>query len=236
MYPRPRMVAMDINALLGPDRREVRAVMVATVTGSASAAGTSESLGNDTDAQLLQGLRDWAEVIVVGASTVRAEDYGGATSAAGTPAPIAVVTGSADMDPRSRFFTDYSTAPLLLVPHAALAQAEVRERTRRLEAQGAEIIDAGTASPADLLACLRARGYGRIVCEGGPGLLSQFVAADAVDAFYLTLDPTVTSAVETPVVRADDAPSSRTTRRTLDNCAPAADGTVFLRYRRARRP
>ena len=69
-------------------------------------------------------LRELAEVVLVGAGTVRAEKYRGArrpTRGRATPPPIAVVTGSADLDPESRLFTDTAVPPLVLTAESAPA-------------------------------------------------------------------------------------------------------------------
>jgi riboflavin biosynthesis pyrimidine reductase len=47
------------------------------------------------------------------------------------------------------------------------------------------------AEPQRLLAALRDRGYGRIVCEGGGALASRLLAAGLVDEFCHSLAPVV---------------------------------------------
>ncbi len=69
---------------------------------------------------------------------MRAEDYRGArrpTRGRDTPPPIAVVTGSAELDPASRLFTDTAVPPIVLT----LASAPV-ERRERLAAAGGDVV------------------------------------------------------------------------------------------------
>ncbi len=61
-----------------PDRTHTRVRMnfVQSADGSATLDGRSGPLGGDTDRNLMQVLRTMADVVVVGAGTVRVEGYG----------------------------------------------------------------------------------------------------------------------------------------------------------------
>ena len=61
----------------GADRAVVRANMVASLDGGTTVHGRSGGLGNAADEHLFALLRDLADVVLVGAGTVRAERYGG---------------------------------------------------------------------------------------------------------------------------------------------------------------
>ena len=79
--------------------------------------GRSGGLGSDADRQVFGILRELAEVVLVGAGTVRSEGYGGArkpTRGRALPPPIAVVTGSGNLDPGARLFTDTRVPPIVL--------------------------------------------------------------------------------------------------------------------------
>ena len=95
----------------------VRVNFVCSADGAASVDGLSGGLGSAADQRVFGLLRQLAEVVLVGAGTVRAEGYRGArrpTRGRDTPPPIAVVTGSAELDPASRLFTDTAVAPIVL--------------------------------------------------------------------------------------------------------------------------
>lgn len=220
-------MTLSIPDLLGPDAPGVRMIEVTTLSGSASVKGTSQALGNATDAALFAAMRDWADAIVVGTKTAQAEDYGGSAT------PLYVLSYSFSLDPHSRLFTEGT--PILAVPHAQLADAALSARRAAYEAAGARFLDTGDGSMASVVAALRAQGHERIVCEGGPGIYSGFIAEDLVDALYLTVHPLLSSSVDTPLVFPKPAAKAGFHRdMRLDNVAADTDGTVFLRYTRAR--
>ena len=111
----------------------LRANFVASVDGAANFDGASAGLSSDADRHVFALLRTLADVIVVGAATVRAERYGpvrpascGATCGPGrapTP-PIAVVSARLDLDPASSLI---SSAP----PHARTIVITTAAVTRR---------------------------------------------------------------------------------------------------------
>ena len=228
---------MEISSLLGPDSGDVftvRTNMVSTLTGSATMNHVSEDMGNDTDGQLFAALRNWADVVLVGAQTVRAEDYSGVAPVTdgSRPAPIAVPSRSLDFDITSDFFTDVTTPPILLVPHSSWDDQELAKRIATIESAGAEVCDAGEGTAQNYISVLKDRGFKRVLCEGGPGMIGQLVDIDAIDQMYLTLDPHLSTGVETPMATFKGEHSHR--RMQLENVAADQDGTVFLRYSRAR--
>src|SRR5690606_756735 len=56
----------------------LRANFVSSIDGAFAVDGVSKGLGTDADHRVFHVLRELAEVILVGAGTVRAENYGGA--------------------------------------------------------------------------------------------------------------------------------------------------------------
>ncbi|MDN5748903.1 MAG: dihydrofolate reductase family protein, partial [Pseudonocardia sp.] len=92
----------------------VRVNFVASIDGAVSVDGRSAPLGSEADRCVFGLLRELADVVLVGAGTVRVEDYRGArrpTRGRDTPPPIAVVTASAARAPAARLFTDTPVAP-----------------------------------------------------------------------------------------------------------------------------
>ncbi|MFI9511182.1 pyrimidine reductase family protein [Nocardia sp. NPDC052566] len=186
----------------GRDAPWVRANFVASVDGAATSGDVSAGLGTPADKQVFTLLRELAEVILVGAGTVRAENYGGARTDAtrrralhelgigghpdGTPPPIAVLTASANLEPGCRLFTDTDVPPLIVTTAAAPA-----DRKRQLADAGGRVIEAGdlAVTPESLLAALGELGLHRVLCEGGPHLFGELLAADAVDELCLTTAP-----------------------------------------------
>jgi 5-amino-6-(5-phosphoribosylamino)uracil reductase len=160
--------------------------LIGSVTGAAAGTdGTSHSLSNPTDRKILGVIRELADVVVVGAASVRVEGY-----VMPRRVPLAVVTSSGDLSGHG-FAPDIDERRLLILcPDAAAAR--VREH---LAGIAAEIIvledEGGVLDPADIVTALRVRGLESIVCEGGPDLAGRFLAAGLVDEFCLTTSPVI---------------------------------------------
>lgn len=184
-----------------PDTTEprVRANFVASVDGAISTNGSSSGLSSPLDQRVLKLLRSLADVVLVGAATIRVENYRGiqipesgqqrrkAQGLEPIP-PLAVVSGRADIDPGSRLLTETIVPPIILTTAAAPAAAK-----RDLTAAGAHVIELGpdrveTAAIMDTLVGL---GMRRILCEGGPSLAGQLAADDVLDELCVTTAPTV---------------------------------------------
>ena len=248
----------DVADLLGPDsaahRRDsnapwVRMIAAMTTSGSATVDGTSGSLGNDLDTDLLLAMRAWSDAVVVTAATVEQEAYGPieATDARPEPPALAIVTRSLDIDPESTAITQATTPTLVVCPGADLSQPGLRDKAQALGDAGAVVLTA-EPGPAGIVNALQSRGMTKLSLEGGPSLYSQFVAAGLVDEFYLTIDPTMTAAVPTPLVKdpvadenAQAGAGSRDSRDAvpheelqLTGVYPCPDSVVFLRYARRR--
>jgi 5-amino-6-(5-phosphoribosylamino)uracil reductase len=205
----------------------VRVNFVSSVDGAVTVDGRSGGLGGPADRRVFAQLRELADVVLVGAGTVRAEDYRGArrpTVGRELPPPIAVVTGSADLDPTSRLFTDTRVAPIVLTLDSAPAQ-----RRDRLAGAGAEVVVLDRLTPDALLAELGARGLHRVLCEGGPSLFGDLLAADAVDELCLTLAPLLAGGDAGRIAR---GPAGTPARPLSLVGVTQEDGTLFLRYRR----
>jgi 5-amino-6-(5-phosphoribosylamino)uracil reductase len=205
----------------------VRVNFVSSADGAVAVDGRSGGLGGEADRRVFGLLRRLAQVVLVGAGTVRTEDYRGARQpaiGATLPPPIAVVTGSADLDPGSRLFTDTAVAPIVLTLGSAPG-----ERRAALAAAGAEVVTLDRLTPDALLGELGRRGLHRVLCEGGPSLFGELLAADAVDELCLTLSPLLVGGTAGRIARGPAGGASRP--MTLAGVLHEA-GTLFLRYRR----
>jgi riboflavin-specific deaminase-like protein len=207
----------------------VRVGLVASADGAVSVEGRSEGLGSPADRRVFLLLRRLADVILVGAGSVRAENYRGArrsTLGRDTPPPIAVVTGSAQLDPVSRLFTDTRVPPIILtLPEAP------PERRERLAAAGADVVVLDRLTPDLVLTELAQRGLHRVLCEGGPILFGRLVAADAVDELCLSVAPLL---VGGPAGRIATGPAGEHLHRMELADVLREDDTLLLRYRRIR--
>ncbi|MFD5867065.1 dihydrofolate reductase family protein [Corynebacterium sp. NPDC060344] len=210
----------------------VTLIAVTSLDGRGAIDGVSGGLGNPADAAVLAALRSVSDVVVVGAGTARAENYGPATA----PTRLAVLSRSLDIAPDSRLFDDPSNPPLIL--HGGDADPDRREA---LVAAGAELIGLPGTGPDDVIGALRELGHSRIALEGGPGVYRQFLAADAVDRAFLTLSPMVVGAgpatlgSESSVAESSVAESALASALPLEfrvEAAAFSDSHLFVRYSR----
>ncbi|GEL24573.1 hypothetical protein PSU4_35270 [Pseudonocardia sulfidoxydans NBRC 16205] len=203
----------------------VRVNFVSSLDGAVTVDGVSAGLGSDADKVVFGLLRRLADVVLVGAGTVRAENYRGARRPAvgrDLPPPIAVVTASADLDPGARLFTDTAVAPVILTTADAPAA-----RRDALRAAGADVVEAPDLEPATLLAELGRRGLHRVLCEGGPMLFGALSRAGLVDELCLTLSPVVLAGSARRIATGPAADL----RLTLAGALTAPDA-LLLRYTR----
>ena len=219
----------------------VRANMIASVDGGATVEGRAGGLAGPGDRVLFKVLRELADVVLVGAGTVRTENYSGAQlSAASRQArqargqseipPIAVVTASGALDLGSRLFTNTETPPLVFTTTASFVATR-----GRLHGQ-AEVLDASTSDPivvdpAAVLAELAQRGLYRVLCEGGPTLLGDVVERGLLDELALTVAPMLVGGAS-PRVVTSHAPT--TTELRTEHILSDAEGYLYLRYARRR--
>jgi riboflavin-specific deaminase-like protein len=220
-----------------PDRPWVALGMVSSIDGAATVGGETAALGGPADHHAFRALRGACDAILVGAGTVRIEGYG---PAAGTPARrrdredrglapaprLVIVSGSLDLDPRARAFSDPAHPPLV-VTHAAAPAAQVAALS-----DVAEVVMCGETE-VDVLELLRAlqdRGLRRILCEGGPSLNGVLLEADVVDEIFLTVDP-VLLAGSAPRIAHGPAPGPRRMRLVE---LREHEGELLLRYERDR--
>ncbi|MDT3396443.1 pyrimidine reductase family protein [Streptomyces sp. B1866] len=218
----------------------LRANMVSSLDGAAYHDGRSRALSSDADMRIFGVLRGLADAVVVGAGTVRAEGYRPARAreafaarraALGQPPTpvIAVVSARLDLDFDRPLFTE-ALVPTILVTGA---QAPA-DRLAAARAVGAEVVVAGEGArvdPARVVAALAGRGLTRLLTEGGPRLLGQFVAAGVLDELCLALAPLVTAG---DAARIANGPGLAVPDRFSLTSVVEEEGFLFARYSRDR--
>jgi riboflavin-specific deaminase-like protein len=208
--------------------------MVASVDGAISIEGRTSKLGGPSDGHLFHYLRSLADVILVGAQTVRAEHYGppkvreqwvGQRAARGQPAQprLAIVTRSLDLDWDSRLFTA-GHRPVIVAPASAHAERLAKARSQ------AEVVIAGDEG-VDLEAALdHLGGHGAVVlCEGGPTLNGELARDDLIDELCVTVAPVLVGGNRVGLVGTSFLPEPR---RMEAISSMERDGDLFLRFRR----
>lgn len=212
----PLDVYRDLPVVSG--RPTVRLNMIASVDGATAVEGLSGGLGGSADRKVFAALRSLADVVVVAAGTLRAEAYGPG------PVPIAVVSGSLQLDWDTPFFTAATHRPIV-VTHGR-APGEAVRRAERV----AEVLVAGDGEVdlAGAVQRLGERGFEHVLAEGGPSLNGALAAAGVLDELCLTVAPRLVAGDAKRIL----------TGRTLA-AAPdltlwslcEEDGYLFLRYR-----
>lgn len=219
----------------------VLANMVGGLDGSAAIGGRVAALSTAPDAALFLAMRTVADVVLVGAETIRREGYGPlllpkvraqARRDQGKPASprLAIVSRSLDLDWAGRAFTD----PALEQPPFVIT-CEAADPGRVARARGAaEVIVAGAdrVDPGLALQELATRGAAVVLTEGGPTLLGEIVAGGHLDELLLTLSPLMGG---DPLPVAVAPPGAPLTGFTLRHVLNEGD-TLFLRYERGEVP
>jgi riboflavin biosynthesis pyrimidine reductase len=208
----------------------LRANMVASADGAAWRAGRTGPLGGEADRRLLSTLRALADVVIVGAGTVRVEGYGPVHRGPSwgnlrdgrppTP-PLAVVSRSLDLDFDGPLFAEARTIVITCSAAPEDRMAACRKVADVIVA-GDEAVDVGAA-----LDALVERGFTRLLTEGGPTLLAEFAAAGRLDELCLTISPQL---VGGDAARIIDGPGLATYLRL--GHALVDEDFLFLRYLR----
>lgn len=167
------------EAYAWPAAPSVRANFIATLDGAITGAdGLSGTLGDPADHAVFHTLRRTCHAVVVGAGTARAEGYG--------PPPDGVLLVIVSR-------TGRLPDALAGHPDVILATGTAGARSARADVRGeAErvwMFDDAEVPPRALVRRLVGEGRTRILHEGGPALLSRWIATGCVDELCLTRVP-----------------------------------------------
>jgi riboflavin biosynthesis pyrimidine reductase len=177
-----------------PARPRVLLNMVETADGRATLSGRSGPVSGTADRELFHALRASCDGVLVGAGTVRAERYGrmlrdeslrALRERHGMPAepPACIVSGRLVLG---------EEIPLLRDPEASVVVLTASEAS--LPDFGAQIDYVRTPGPQlDLAAAITELGarfsLTSLLCEGGPHLARELLAAGLLDEIFLTVSP-----------------------------------------------
>jgi riboflavin biosynthesis pyrimidine reductase len=242
-----------------PDRPTLLANFVSTLDGVV-ALGPGEERGGgvisgrfEPDRFVMALLRAAADVLVMGAGTIAGSsstdwtgehlqpDRAGAlarwrSDLGLAPHPTTViVTGSGDVRLGRRGVDD----PALPVVFATTASGARRLRDVELPPHvGVEVLGTGaTISPSELSTFLGRFGGQVVLCEGGPHLLGDLVAADIVDELFLTIAPQVIGREKGRLGLVEGIGLAPDEARWQDLVSiKRAEDHLFLRYRRRSSP
>jgi riboflavin-specific deaminase-like protein len=192
------VAGFGLDALAGsgpPSRPYVVLNMVSTVDGHATLAGRSGELSSPADRDLFHSLRLAVDAVMAGAATVRVERYGRIIPDKSRrrlrierglrEEPLAcIVSGRLALEGEVPLLADPAAKVVILTSSAASLPASAAE-VRYIRAERNGLLDLPAA-----LAELRERfGVRTLLCEGGPHLGAQLLAADLLDELFLSLAP-----------------------------------------------
>lgn len=214
----------------------LRANFVASLDGAATHEGLSAGLGSAADQRVFHILRWLADVIVVGAGTVRREGYGGPLLNAAAldwrrshgfaPHPrLAIVSTRLNLDPGSSVFADAPVRPLVMTCSAA------PHGRRTALAEVADVIDCGETrvDTGVMRSRLVELGLPQMHSEGGPHLLGSMIEDGSLDELCLTLASRLEGGTAR---RITDGHLAAPTDMSLAHALLGDDGTLLLRYTR----
>ena len=222
------------------DRGGIRANMIASLDGAVAANGRSAGLQTPGDNVVFGALRELADVVLVGWSTADTEGYRPVTVEGETRArreafglaprlPIAVVSRSLRLDASAPLLAgaadDARTIVVTCASSDAGTRAELAEVADVVVCGDEEIDFAGARRE------LAARGLVRVLCEGGPRILSAVLAAGELDEFCLSVSPVVVGPGAGRVVAGDEWPGDPAHLRLHGLLED--DGALFARYVRS---
>ncbi len=162
--------AYDVERPRPANRPWIGVCMVSSIDGSTVVDSNSRGLSSKADQEVLLTLRDLADVLIVGAATVRIEGYKPPRKAGQR---VGVISRRGDVDMTSPLFT--SGAGFLILPDDA-PPASV------------DSVRAGTGE-VDLAGALAQLDAQFVQAEGGATLNGALAAADLIDELNLTISP-----------------------------------------------
>jgi riboflavin biosynthesis pyrimidine reductase len=179
-----------------PSGWHLRADFISTLDGVIEVDGRSGPLGGAVDRAAFMAMRAVCDAVLIGAGTVRAENYGQVKLDAGARSRrcergqrevprLAIVSARADLRPEARVFA-VPGETILLTSEWGLGRHPDLKEVADVVTCGDDRVDLGIARRE-----LERRGLRRVCCEGGPTLLRSLLGVGLVDELCLTFTPLV---------------------------------------------
>lgn len=171
----------------------------------ATAGGQSHYINGSAGLAHLHRLRALVDAVVVGVGTALADDPQLTVRRVAGPSPARVVVDpSGRLRPTAKLFAADGVRRLVLTSKRARIEHPPGVEIVRLPLTGGQI------APAAMLAALAARGFRRILIEGGADTVSRFLAARCLDRLHVVIAPLIigdgpSSVRLPPIARLDQA-------------------------------
>jgi riboflavin biosynthesis pyrimidine reductase len=221
-------------------RPHLRTNFVTSLDGAVEVDGISKQLSTADDSRVFSLLRMLADVVLVGAGTVRVEGYRGLRlnparqqwrREHGLPdnPRLALVTSRLALDPAMPALADAAVRPLVITHEGApVEQHDALRDVADVVALGTDAVDLPAA-----VEYLAGIGAPQILCEGGPHLLGALTEADLVDELCLSVTPLLAGPGAGRITAGVSGAASPTRQLRLESVLQSDDGTLLLRYLRA---
>jgi diaminohydroxyphosphoribosylaminopyrimidine deaminase / 5-amino-6-(5-phosphoribosylamino)uracil reductase len=159
-----------------------------TLDGKVAAAGGDARWISCLDSRrAVHELRSRVDAVMVGAGTVRRDDPELTVRLTSGRDPVrVVVTHDGTLPPGAKLLATARHTRTIVVAHAATDAAR-----RLLEARGAELLEVGEGGLPAALEALAALGLLDVLCEGGPTLAGELLAAGLIDRVVLFVAPLI---------------------------------------------
>ena len=245
-----RPVKPDYSSLDLPpppaDRPYVLINMVLSADGAVTIEGTERGLGSNVDHELMGELRVNADVVLNGASTLRASGTSSRvrdatlermrTERDRSPNPIAAVLSRSGELPLDRaFFTADDFEAIVY-----LSETTPAERRDAVAATGRRVVvlEAGDEVTAMLRHMRHDLGARVLLVEGGPTMNGELLERRRVDEYFITLGPVIVGGAEARTAVRGPLPPTLDSVTRLELVAAVTNpetSELYLRYRVAGR-
>lgn len=229
---------IDLNiAYAYPEENKafLRTNMVSSIDGAISIDGHAHGLSNETDKKIYRAMRNLADVILVGARTMRIEKYKPAAIDEKNQAlrilrgqmsipPVALVSMSGLFDWDLPFFKDAKVKPFIFTSDEGFNVASEGKDLAEIIKCGKDKVDLHK-----VIEELSSRGLNKILCEGGPTLNAHLLSAGLIDELCLTISPMIVQGNE---ARIFDGPKFDTPVGFIPGNIFVEENNIFTRYRK----
>lgn len=219
-----------------------RVNMISSIDGAAAGqTGKSGDLSTPGDQRVFEVLRALADVVLVGAETVRTERYTALRTAdafqafrsrsRSTPSPaLAILTNSLDLD-FTRLRPSRESGGVMLLCGGTANKHDLSRAINFFGEQSVKVLQSSQNEPhaywSELTGVLREDfSFDHILCEGGPSVIGQALQAHVVDELCLTSSPLLSGGHDFRIVRGVPLREQLSLAHVLEQ-----DNALFTRWR-----